>query len=222
MKYAIALLVMLTLPANATLESRLGGVAVYDTDINVTWLADANLAASRTFGVQEVGGIMDQGTAREWIAAMNAADYLGVSDWRGPGALPAVARCVPDAFWGEVCIAAEMQHMYYDNLGGTGTHLNLETGIGLIGDSKTGTQGPFYNIASSYLIEVPAQGDSGIAVISLAFGGFTEPEDGNVRSHLWALTSGDPFGAVSEPSLLALIVAGLLGCVSRRKSTKRY
>ena len=28
--------------ANAALETRLGGLAVYDTDLNITWLADAD------------------------------------------------------------------------------------------------------------------------------------------------------------------------------------
>ena len=30
--------------ANAALETRLGGLAVYDTDLNITWLADADYA----------------------------------------------------------------------------------------------------------------------------------------------------------------------------------
>jgi len=32
--------------ANAALVSRLGGLAVYDTDLNITWLANANAWAS--------------------------------------------------------------------------------------------------------------------------------------------------------------------------------
>ncbi len=35
--------------ANAALVSRAGGTMVYDTDLNITWLADANLAASQEY-----------------------------------------------------------------------------------------------------------------------------------------------------------------------------
>ncbi|MBI5660064.1 MAG: hypothetical protein HZC43_11090 [Nitrosomonadales bacterium] len=37
--------------AHAALTLTLGGQGVYDTGLNITWLRDANLAASNTFGV---------------------------------------------------------------------------------------------------------------------------------------------------------------------------
>ena len=75
---------------NATLVSRLGGQAVYDTDLNVTWLTDANLASTETFGVSGITttGFMDGGTTQTWISAMNASNgglgYLGYNNWRLP------------------------------------------------------------------------------------------------------------------------------------------
>ncbi|TCV90551.1 Lcl domain-containing protein [Sulfurirhabdus autotrophica] len=92
---------LLSTSANAALESRLGGMAVYDNDLNITWLADANLAATNTFGLPmtmnsaESGayyepnsinqtGTMNLSTANKWIAAMNTANYLGYNDWRLP------------------------------------------------------------------------------------------------------------------------------------------
>src|SRR5258708_32553556 len=36
--------------AIADLQPRLGGAAVYDTDLNITWLTNANLAATNKFG----------------------------------------------------------------------------------------------------------------------------------------------------------------------------
>lgn len=69
--------------------------AWYDDALHVTWLADANLAASQGFGVPGIGvpflgsaGGMDAATAAAWIAAMNAAGHGGFSDWRLPRALP--------------------------------------------------------------------------------------------------------------------------------------
>ena len=77
--------------------------AYYDTTLNITWLADANLAASNTFGLPTgvslgtypgdtsgVNGIiyasgrMNWPGAKFWIDAMNAANYLGYNDWRLP------------------------------------------------------------------------------------------------------------------------------------------
>jgi hypothetical protein len=75
--------------ASAALVSELGGEVVYDTDYNITWLANANLAASNTFGVSGINadGTMNWDTAQSWITAMNTANYLGLNDWRLPTAI---------------------------------------------------------------------------------------------------------------------------------------
>ncbi len=46
----------LTLPSHAAPVSLLGGQAYYDTVLDITWLAGANLAASNTFDVVIVNG----------------------------------------------------------------------------------------------------------------------------------------------------------------------
>lgn len=60
--------------------------AYYDTTLNITWLANANLAQTTTFGVSGINGLgrMEWDTAVAWIAAMNSANYLGISSWRLP------------------------------------------------------------------------------------------------------------------------------------------
>ena len=62
------------------------GKTVYDPALNVTWLADADLAASQAFGVSGIDrdGSMQQQTAVDWVNAMNAAGWLGQSDWQLP------------------------------------------------------------------------------------------------------------------------------------------
>jgi len=71
------------------------GQTVYDVVNQVTWLADANLAKTFRFGLplcatsSEVGcvnasGSMNYGSATAWVAAMNAAHYLGNSTWQLP------------------------------------------------------------------------------------------------------------------------------------------
>lgn len=116
---------LLSTSANAALESRLGGLAVYDTDLNITWLADANLAASNTFGVSGMGadGLMDWSTRQSWISAMNAANYLGYQDWRLPISVMGDGTCSwegKDAsiWFGFNCTGSEMGHLFYKELGG--------------------------------------------------------------------------------------------------------
>ncbi len=82
--------------ANAALVSRLGGLAVYDTDLNITWLANAN-----------ANGLMDWATANTWAAGLTVG---GVSGWRLP---------TSDACNGFNCTGSEMGHLFYNELGGT-------------------------------------------------------------------------------------------------------
>ena len=118
---AITLLSLST--ANASLEPRLGGQAIYDTDLNVTWLADANLAATNTFGVQGISleGLMSWDTAQRWIRAMNATNYLGYHDWKLPTTPQPDATCYEHsgAFsTGHNCTGSMMGHLFYTELGG--------------------------------------------------------------------------------------------------------
>jgi hypothetical protein len=72
----------------ASLINRGGGM-IYDTDLNITWLANANLADTNSFGImawdtaQRAGihtsGAMPWNTAQDWIGAMNTANYLGLN-----------------------------------------------------------------------------------------------------------------------------------------------
>lgn len=64
--------------SNAALVDSSGGL-IYDTELGISWLADANLAVTNAFGVTGINanGSMDWSTAQSWIAAMNTANYLG-------------------------------------------------------------------------------------------------------------------------------------------------
>ncbi len=109
--------------AQAALVAGDGGQTVYDTVHDVTWLADANLAATKTFGVSEINrdGSMSWETAQSWIAAMNAANYLGTNRWRLPETqLPdeGCSQRPKSAAFGYGCTGSQMGDLFYTQLGG--------------------------------------------------------------------------------------------------------
>lgn len=107
----VAAILLSTATANAALIGSVNGQTVYDTDLNVSWQTNANLAATNNFGISETiqaNGKMSWDTAQRWIAAMNAANYLGYHDWR----LPTSDIC------GFNCTGSEMGHLFYNELGG--------------------------------------------------------------------------------------------------------
>ncbi|WP_052470010.1 hypothetical protein [Thiolapillus brandeum] len=76
--------------AQAALHDRGNGL-IYDDVLNVTWLQDANLAATETFGVSGIdpdGRFPSCDLGRIWIDAMNAAHYKGINDWQLPDVSP--------------------------------------------------------------------------------------------------------------------------------------
>jgi uncharacterized protein (TIGR03437 family) len=94
-KMRFLLFLLSAFPAAAALVPSADGLTVYDTVNNVTWLADLNLPASNRFGLpvcngagQQIcisaGGVMHYSSADAWVAAMNAANYLGYSNWQLP------------------------------------------------------------------------------------------------------------------------------------------
>jgi len=49
--------------------------AYYDTDLNITWLADANYAKTSGY---DPDGLMTWNEAQSWIPSLNASNHLGV------------------------------------------------------------------------------------------------------------------------------------------------
>jgi len=99
-----------------------GGQVLYDATTNLSWITNMDLAASDTFGVSGIApdGSMTWGTAEGWIAAMNAADYLGFSDWRLPTTLEPDPTCSNQAngvSQGTGCTGGEMGELFYTVFG---------------------------------------------------------------------------------------------------------
>jgi len=103
------------------------GLAVHDSLLHVTWIADANLPAKQPFGLPvRQSGAMTYQIARRWVAALNAsnrgAGYLGRNNWTLP-ATPAtddtcsVAKGPHGNSFGFDCINSPMGSLYYKGLG---------------------------------------------------------------------------------------------------------
>jgi hypothetical protein len=132
--------------ADAGLINRGGGL-IYDDVLDITWLQNANLAATETFGLSTgvslgthpndtsgingviyAGGYMNWPGALFWIDAMNDANYLGYDDWRLPTVEPISASFnynfsnngSTDYGYGITSPNSEMSYMYYENLGNKG------------------------------------------------------------------------------------------------------
>jgi len=120
--------------ADASLVASDRGETVYDSASDVTWLANANLAATKSFGVSGINpdGSMSWTTAQEWIAALNAANYLGSRRWSLPATMLPDETCsqMPKAAaFGYGCVGSQMGHLYYQDLGGVkGSTIELHHG----------------------------------------------------------------------------------------------
>ena len=202
--------------ANAVLTLSADGTVVNDTDLNINWLANANLAASNTFGVSGINanGTMNWNTAQSWIGAMNASNsgtgYLGFSDWR-------LANADPSCGFSYNCTGSEMGHLFYNELGGVAgqsilithnTNLNLFQNV----------QSYYYWSGTEY-----APNPSNAWTFT-SHGGQDAPSKNNLL-FAWAVRPGQIAAVtapVPEPEIYAMLLAGLglLG-VARRRLTLR-
>ena len=109
------------------------GETVYDVVNHITWLTDANLPARQRFGIPLCdgnnpvapcvfgSGIMDYQSAKDWILALNHANYQGHSNWQVPTTPASDSSCpgtgaVGNSF-GFGCNASAMGYLYYKALG---------------------------------------------------------------------------------------------------------
>jgi len=87
------------------LVSRLGGLAYYDTEADLTWLADANYARTSGF---DPDGIMSWVDANVWAAGLDFNGDTVPDGWR---------LATSDTCGGYNCTGSEMGNLYYNVLG---------------------------------------------------------------------------------------------------------
>ena len=224
--------------ANAALVSVLGGQAINDTDRNIVWAADANLAASNTFGLAtgvnlgndsvgnasiiQANGFMSLGGAQKWISAMNAANYLGYNDWRLPSTTDTGVLGMQTSNNGtdggyNNPTTSELSHLFYSELGNKGQYNTsgvIQTVYGL------NNTGPFTNFQSNwYWSGTEYAPNPNNAWLFNTFYGLQSNGLKSVSHFALAVRSGQ-IASVPEADTCALLIAGLglMGFLARRKA----
>lgn len=126
MKRYLFIVMLLTINiANAALIDRGNGL-IFDPDLNITWMKDANYALTSGYidgiSTEYNDGRMTFEDVNIWIAQLT---YAGFSDWRLPSTEYIDPSCGSqlsvDGFnysSGISCSNSEMGHLFYDELGG--------------------------------------------------------------------------------------------------------
>lgn len=187
--------------------------AYYDTDLDITWLADASYGWTNNFGVATVSGFgtMDWNTAQTWLAAMNAENFLGASNWRMPSTTVPDASCeyqvdaggsYPLQPVGNFCTGSELTYMF-----------NVE---GVRGGSLYSS--PFTNLFQGrYWSGTDYAPDQAQAFWVNSFAGYQGLEFKYQHHFVWAVRSGD-ISVVPIPAAAWLFgsALGVMGWMRRK------
>ncbi|HEY9199692.1 MAG TPA: DUF1566 domain-containing protein [Gammaproteobacteria bacterium] len=199
-----------------------GGGLIYDTDLNVTWLADANYAETSGY---DADGLMNWGQAAEWAANLSYYDTvrdITWNDWRLPVTLQPDSSCnvqtAGGSFgYGANCTGSELGHLFYVGLGGTAPDPiteNHNADFALFSNVQaggywSGTELPYYPEDPLFEEAWRFSMGSGIQLNELKA----------IAYNVWAVRDGD-VAAVPVPPAVWLLGSGLLGLMgaSRKKT----
>lgn len=219
-------LFIISFNTHAALVERLGGLAYYDTDTDLTWLADANF--SQTSGY-DTDGRMNWYQATEWVSGLNIS---GINGWRLPTTID-IGNDGPSYdlpyYQGSdngynIVTHSEMSNMFYNVLGNYAWLDIYENENGCVAPNYCLTNsGPFSNLLPD------VYWSSTTDVISNDYA-WTFHMDSGLQSTLvkndyydsfaWAVHDGDVGNLVSTvplPPSLWLLVSGLAGFIGISK-----
>lgn len=203
----------------AALVSRLNGLAVYDTEANLTWLQDANYAV--TSG-HDADGLMNWGDAMSWVSTIS---INGVAGWRLPIGAGEPNSYGPDSELKFQQQQTELGNLFYNVLGGVARSR--------IGETHNANFNLFSNIQDDHptrsgwywsgteILNSTAGGMNGAWLINFHDGAY----NGAYADQLlfsWPVHDGD-VGASPVPIPGALMLAGsaLLGLLGMRRGQRK-
>lgn len=189
--------------ANAALEVRLGGKAVYDTDLNITWLADANYAETSGF---DDDGRMNWLDANIWAASLNIG---GINGWRLP------TTDIPCQVYN--CTGSEMGHLFYNELGGTAGSsilLSLDPDLALFTNIVPSVVWSGHWSGTEFVF--PRDPGSSAWIFSFLHGYQDAPLKFN-ELFAWPVHDGDVAALIPEPQTYAMLLTGLLAIFGFRR-----
>jgi len=227
--FSAVISLILSTSASAALVERLGGLAYYDTDADLTWLADANYA--QTSGINIVG-------RKRWQSAMWWAENLtvgGVDGWR----LPTTVDVGNDGhtytnytvnegvdFGYNITAHSELSNMFFNVLGNKSFRDTSGTATGCTAPDYCLTNtGPFSNIQlnSYYWSATEFAPNTASAWVFDMERGYQTSSTKHNSYYVWAVKSGDVSStappAVPIPAAVWLFGSGLIGLAgfARRK-----
>jgi hypothetical protein len=189
-----------------------GFEAYFDTDLNITWLADANYAKTSPYFAYVADGAMSWGLAKTWANQLN---INGIAGWRLPDVKPVdgisfqylgSTAGTTDEGYNITSTQSELAHLYYVTLGNKGVATasgDFQPGFGL---SNTG---PFSNIQSAYWYGVEYAANTNFAWSFFTDYGGQGNNNKIYMSYAWAVHSGD-VAAVPESRTCVLMMLGLV------------
>jgi hypothetical protein len=211
MSLCTGILVAISGAAQASLIDRGGGL-IYDTDLNITWLADANYA----------GTTMTWANAMTWAANLSYYDSVRnvtYDDWRLPTTLQPDPNCGSQSSgdsYGYNCTGSELGHLFYSELGGVAGQYIVTT--------HDADYNLFTNVQSNvYWSATEYAPDTSIAWNFNTTNGYQLAYYKTYSFYAWAVRPGDVAAAASTvpvPAAAWLFGSGLLGLigVARRKA----
>jgi len=226
---ATVLVAVLSVPtiANAALVGRLaateGGTdyqAYYDTEADLTWLADANAAVGSVYDTSIVGsGLMTWANANAWAVSL---DVGGVTDWRLPTTVDAGNDGVTYTNYYQgvdsgynITSHSELSNMFYNVLGNTAVYdtSGAQTGCFTEQNFCLTNTGPFSNVQTNiYWSATEYSPVTNNAWYFIMHQGNQYHANKANSFYAWAVHSGD-VSAVPVPAAVWLFGSGLIGLI---------
>lgn len=216
----IAPLCLLAIPAEAALVDRGGGL-IYDSDRNITWLANANAGAGSAFddGFLDSDGAMTWQSAVNWAAALSYYDNVRDvtwTDWRLATTTQPDASCSQQEGGGSFsaganCTGSELGHLFYEELGGTAMSSVLS--------SSDGDLALFTNIQADGYWSQQSYDTTFAWVFNLGYG-LQAADQKTLGYFAWAVRDGD-VAAVPAPATVPLLATALLLAAGRARRRRR-